>query len=122
MKSLPDITREAVRRREDMIVALSREGCRVAEIAALLGITERTVTRARSRRGIARPSYPQLTDDEIARAKQLLDDGASVAEAARSIGRTDHAIHRALPGRGWTPQQVHQFIAETRRYRKVLAS
>ena len=85
---------------DDEIETLTRAGRTAIEIAALLGITTRTVHRARGRRGIAQPYHPSLTTDELAKALTLLQDGSGYAEAARTIGRSADPLRLRLPGYG----------------------
>jgi hypothetical protein len=44
-----------------------------------------------------------MTPEE--RALALLDDGASYAETARSIGKDRSWVTKRFPGRGWTKQE-----------------
>lgn len=37
------------------------------------------------------------------RARQLLDDGVSLGEAARTVGIDRSTVRRWFPGRGWAP-------------------
>lgn len=92
-----------VHRHDERIVELTRAGWTAQQIADALRITSRTVARARVRRGVAKPPTPPLTDDEIQRAELLLDDGASCAEVARTLGRCPGAIRKRFPGRGGKP-------------------
>lgn len=112
--------RESIAERRQTVVALSRMGVSIADIAAALRVTERTVQRTKVHMGIAAPPPPPLTADELARAAQLLDDGASFAEVARSIGRSTHALRNHFPGRGWTHAQVVEFAVTVRRMKGAL--
>lgn len=58
----------------------------------------RTVSRHRVKLGIANdPSIP-LSEEEKQIARQLLEDGATYAEAARTLGRDRKCVANALPG------------------------
>lgn len=88
---------------DELIAELTRDGHTAAAIAAALRISTRTVHRSRRRAGIARPAAVPLSAAELARAAELLDDGCSYGEVARSLGRSSRrAIAKHFPGRGWT--------------------
>lgn len=89
---------EDTRRRDDRIVELSVRGLRPDEIAGAVGVTARTVARARRRRGVSAPPAPRLTVDELELARGLLADGASYGEVARTLGRSHFAIAKNFPG------------------------
>lgn len=80
---------------------LTSVGRSAADIAAALRISERTVVRYRRRVGIAKPVVEHMTVEQLARAEQLLDDGCSAAETARSVGVAPSTIRRRFPGRAW---------------------
>jgi IS30 family transposase len=107
--------------RRERVAQWTRAGVSIAEIAARLNITERSVQRYRRRAGVSLPAGERLTADELARAEQLLDDGCSGNEVARTIGRSDTTIRRHFPGRGWTPEQTYEHIAGVQRFRWSLA-
>lgn len=88
----------------DRVIAATEQGMGRAETAALVGCSKSTVTRVRRMHGLAKPWTP-LTDEQLTRAEQLLDDGASFAEVARTIGTTASAICKRFPGRGWSHQE-----------------
>jgi transposase-like protein len=67
-----------------------------------------------------RPPRPKLTDEEKQLAEQLLSDGASMREVARTIGRSASVICRRFPGRGWTLEQVAERASLDRRFKGVL--
>lgn len=100
---------------DERVVALTKQGWSAQAIAEELGCGPSTVRRARQRAGVARPAPRFLTPDEIATVEALLADGASLAEAARSIGRqhSTSLVHR-FPGRGWTAQESGQFAMAIR--------
>lgn len=92
------VSHEVATERRDRIVKLTARGWTAQEIADLLGVTARTVTRGRRAAGIAKPRHLPMTDDEKRAAKTLLDDGASYEEVARTIGRSSKTLARHLPG------------------------
>lgn len=89
--------------RDARIAELTLAGYSAAEIATQIGITARTVVRARSRTGASRPCNHNnyMTPAEMARAEALLDDGASLSEVARTLGRSTVTLSKWFPGRGW---------------------
>ena len=92
---------ESAEERRDRIAELTRQGLSAPLIAEIVGVSPRTVTRARGARGCAQPAADPMTDAEIATAKAKLDDGASYSEVARTIGRSKPAVIRRIPGYGW---------------------
>lgn len=87
--------------RDERIIELTRDGWKAHEIAVELGITARTVQRARARAGIARPAGRPMTADDLRIAAALLNDGASFGEVGRTLGRDLMTIRKYFPGRGW---------------------
>lgn len=61
-----------------------------------------------------------LSDSEIRFAEQLLDDGASFREVARTLDRNPSVICRHFPGRGWTAQQKSEGASIQRKFRNVI--
>ena len=108
---------------EDRIVALTRAGVSVPNIAQLVGVSDRTVVRVRGRRGIGQPwsGANPFTDDEKLAAAALLDDGASVEEVARTLHRSSTTVHRHFPGRAWSRVQAGQFAAMFHRVKGKLS-
>lgn len=49
-----------------------------------------------------------VTPALVARMRQLLADGASYAETARTVGVDASTVRRYLPGYGWSAQQAGQ--------------
>lgn len=87
--------------RDQRIAKLTEDGLTAEAIAAELGVTARTVQRARVRRGVAKPAARRMTAEDLRRARELLDDGASLGEVSRTIGRDLHTIGKHFPGCGW---------------------
>lgn len=99
----------------DAVVALTREGCSARQIAEQLGCTSRSVVRIRQLNGIVvRPHAAKFSDDEKRRAAAMLDDGCSIYEVARTLGRDKSTIRAHFPGRGWTPSQIGEWAAVRR--------
>lgn len=105
--------------REARILASFREGHNNPRIAETFNVTERTVTRWRNRYNMKlRPSevsQPHPPSDRR-RAEELLDEGCSFYETARTIGVAARTIYRWFPDREpWTHAQVveHAVISRT---------
>lgn len=102
---------------EERVVVLTHRGWSAAKIAAEMDIHPRSVVRARSRTGIAKP-YParhRLTAEQIVTAEALFDDGASRAEVARTIGCARETLERRWPDRAWTREQVLELMWASQR-------
>lgn len=95
--------------RDERIAELTRQHYTAEEIARMVGVTARSVVRARARTGVTRPKAPLLTDSERERIEKLLDDGASYNEVARTVGRNLSCIRYNFPDRGWTAAQGTEF-------------
>lgn len=92
---------EVLEYRREMIARLTREGRSATEIAARLRISVRTVYRYRQITGASRNRCSPMSEDELAIARMLLEDGASYGEVGRTLGRRGFTISRRFPGRGW---------------------
>ncbi|MCV7424383.1 helix-turn-helix domain-containing protein [Mycobacterium yunnanensis] len=107
--------REDVLERRARVAALTRAGRTAREIAAVEGVTIRTVTRIRARAGeSARGLLKPLTEDELRTARELLEDGCSYAEAARTVGRSPRSISYHFPGFGWPKGEGPRFAQQVR--------
>lgn len=104
--------------RDARIATLTRQGMSAAQIAVRVGVTKRTVCRARRRTGtsLGEAQVP-MSPEETRRVESLLDDGCSLAEALRTIGRAGTgSIRRRFAGRAWTKQQIAAHAALIRKY------
>jgi methylphosphotriester-DNA--protein-cysteine methyltransferase len=100
--------------RHQRIAELTRQGLSAPQIAEMLGVTPRTVVRGRKATGTLVGPAPQefwLTAEQIDRAEQLLDDGCSLVEVARTIGCTWTSVWKRWQHRGWTKQQAGEYAA-----------
>lgn len=97
--------------RTERVVELTRQGLSTPVIAELLGVSDRTVCRHRVRAGIAQPGQVPLSEDERRRALSLLEDGASLSEVARTLGRSITPMRRHFSAYKWTKQQSAEFSA-----------
>jgi IS30 family transposase len=110
---------QALAERRALVAELTWEGWTAKRIAARLSVTPRTVIRDRVKMdehrilGIAQPARRLLTDEECRRAQELLDDGYSLMEVARTLNRSAHTIGRRFKGQGWTLAETGQFNSLT---------
>jgi len=99
---------------------LQARGMSSRKIAAALGVDQRTVLRWRKRVGVSLgpvAARPQVDRDHV---RQLLDDGCSIAEAARTVGVHPHTVTRWFPDAPrWTPRERGQMAALMRRMKAV---
>jgi DNA-binding NarL/FixJ family response regulator len=108
---------QAVAKRRLLVKLLTWEGLNTKQIAAHLNICTRTVVRDRHISGVVRPANRPWTEQEHIRAKQLIADGASITETAKTLGRSVSTIQVRFVGEGWTPEQTGQYNM-MRRYEK----
>ena len=97
---------EETNARRDRVVDLTRQGHTAKQIADLLGVTKRTVARDRTATGCAQTKAPLLTADELERAKEMLEDGASYQEVGRTLGRYGTTIRHRFPGYTLTKEEA----------------
>lgn len=99
-----------------------KQGCRCDECTRAQRVASREYrqknrdkinaqNRARlAERNKRKPYRPPRTDiAKIIRADRLLRDGASYAEAARTVGVSPDTVARWFPGRGWKTEEVTFF-------------
>lgn len=112
---------ELAQRRRTQVIEMTKQGYSAAEIGRVLGITDRSVVRHRRRAKISTPPPPPLSEDEIRLASEMLDEGCSYAEVARTLGRAAEPLQRRFPGRGWSREQVYEHNSLLRRCRVQMA-
>jgi hypothetical protein len=100
--------------RDMRVLELSRQGFTTAQIGVMLGITRRSVGRARARHAAVHDMPPRFTAAEKARAQAFLEDGAGYVEVAETLGRNTGTIRHNVPGYNWTPHQKAQKAALVR--------
>lgn len=101
-----------IKARWDRVADLTRRGVPADDIAHQLGMHIRTVYRIRGKYGLNRVGAPRpFTDAELTTAQTMLDDGASIAEVARTLGRCPKSVWRKFPGRGWDATLCAEFGA-----------
>lgn len=102
---------EVVAARDAEIKELLAQGLHASQIAMHLRITERTVLRAKKRLGLPiRQMAPPLSAEEIRIALNLLEDGASYGEVARTLDRDLKTISTRFRGKSkCTPRAGFEF-------------
>lgn len=90
---------------------MRRSGSSYLEVIEATGLPRTTLYRLFTCEGLTTPkdTRRRLSDDEAARAEELLDDGCSYREAARTLGVTAATLLRRFPGRGWPPGMGTRF-------------
>lgn len=80
--------------RREKVRLLIRDGRSAKEIAAIIGVTERTVERDKRALGLPRTIAPEFTWTAKAYwlARNLVENGCPVNEIARTIGSSRHAV------------------------------
>jgi DNA-binding NarL/FixJ family response regulator len=105
------MTVEEMRDRWDRVLDLSRRGVPIEQIAEQLGISVTHVSRIRARQRKSKQSRRSFTAEEIVIIEEMLNDGCSYAEVARTINRAPKSIRRRWPGRGWDKTACAEFGA-----------
>jgi len=99
------------------VLERTRKGQSAPQIADDLGCCARTVHRARVRLNIGKPSATPVTAEQIEKMRQLLDDGASRCETARTLGVSPKTVNRHFPGRKWTREQANEMSSAIQKAR-----
>lgn len=98
---------------DERVRELTVKGWSIRAIAEELAIPVRRVQRARVRTGVARPpNGVPMTEEDKARARELLEEGAPLAEVARTLGRSHSTMQRHFPEYTWPPEQVTQYMID----------
>lgn len=96
----------------DQFAVLERSGLSAREIAQVCGVSSRTVVRWRHATGQShRPPTTPFPQAQLEVAHQLLEDGASISEAARSIGCSNKTLSKRWPQYAWSQTQSGRFAA-----------
>lgn len=70
---------------------------------------------------VATPPNVPLTEQDWDTAEQMLRDGCSYYEIARTLGRSETPFRRHFPGRGWTKTEAGQYGAFVHRMQRKVA-
>lgn len=99
-----------------LVKKMTLEGLNAKEIAIRLGISRRQVLRLRRKTGVIRERAPVMTEEEIERARILLEDGCPYNEVARTLGRCPETIRNRFPGFGLSKQEVALYSGVAKRF------
>lgn len=102
----------------ERIVEMTRLGMSASQIAEIVGCSDRTVVRVRAREGIAGHCPPPLSAEKVSAAEEMLTDGCSIRETARTLGVSYESVHRRFPGRGWSKSQCAEYRTALRVFGK----
>lgn len=102
---------------DSRVKTLTKMGFSARMIAAELHIHADSVSRSRKRSGIALTRPAAMTPEQVQRMDEMLEDGVSYAEIARTFGFHQSSIARRLPNRGWTAQQAGELGAMNRGFK-----
>jgi hypothetical protein len=111
------VAREVRAERLALVKCLTAQGWSAFAIADRLAVSERSVVRYRREAGCGQPVARHLTAADVATAGEMLDDGCSYEEVARTLGVSAWSIAVRYPGRSWTPSQVSAFGNLHKRFR-----
>lgn len=111
-----------IEQREERIIACFREGWGNRRIAEHFNVTDRTVTRWRTQHDARKWTNRPHPPSERRRAEELLNEGASFSEAARTVGVSAKTIYRWFPERhAWTREQVAEYVVMSRTMGRLVA-
>lgn len=113
------LTRADIEARWQQVVDMTKFGMTLEQIAEQSGFSIPHVRRIQAKLMGPRGSRRPYTCDELERIETMLDDGCSLAEIARTLGRNRHALSRRFAGRGWTRQQVAEWLVLQREIARV---
>lgn len=103
---MPRWDEEAAKCRKERVREMTLfKGSSSAEIAQVLGVSERTVNRDRSELGIGRSVTGLVPYDVRQRAREMLQDGVSYTETARTLKVSHRWLTTNYPGYGWTQRE-----------------
>lgn len=89
-------------------------------LGPLCGVDPSTVLRWR-REGEKRPLAHWSNIEGNETIETMLNDGASIAEIARTLGHSADKLYRRFPGRSWKRDQVMEFLNLMREQGKILS-
>lgn len=94
---------------------LDADGRSAREIGMILGVSQRTVVRWRRVTGrLKRPAPRPASQEQLALALQLLQDGASRSDVARTVGLCPTTLHRHFPEYRWTAEECVDYMRMVR--------
>ncbi len=112
-------TWEKAEKRRDLVAKMTRLGVPGPIIAAHLGVSVRTVSRARRERDCAKPLPTEISEADLAVAQQMLEDGATYSEVSRTLGRDTRVWKRRFPGFDCPPERTGELSMLARTLNKI---
>lgn len=103
--------------RRDRVRAARQRRLTIGEIARREGVTERTISRDIEALGLKTIVKRHFVSDELlAKARPLLEDGMGYREAARTLGTSQYILARYLPGMAMPNEESVMLAVLTKRY------
>lgn len=91
-------------------------GEHVMGISRKLGVSKDTVTRVRKSLGIEPGRTPRyMTPERLERMAEMLNDGASFAEVARTLKVSPATLRKYFPGMAWGRAQMDEYASMRQR-------
>lgn len=101
----------------EKFLKLQAAGCTAREIATELGVTTRTIVRARASHGLSAStnSGRRVTAERLEAARRLLEDGCSRNQVAVTLRMDWATIARHFPESPvWSPQEAGRYARMVR--------
>jgi DNA-binding CsgD family transcriptional regulator len=114
-------TKDYIVARREKVKELVDLGYNSNRIGRILGISQRIIQLDRKALGIpATVGRPKWDEELISKANQMLEDGASYAETARTLGVSADVLRTKIPGKGWSLAQVWEYNSMMKQYGKYV--
>lgn len=102
------------------IEALHLCGLSESEIAVRLDCSVRTVQRWRAtQRGTPLTRHPRVSEERLAAARRMIDDGASHGDIAVTLHMNVRTIARYFPGTSWSHENVLRYAHMVRQLNQI---
>ncbi|MFD3399831.1 helix-turn-helix domain-containing protein [Kribbella sp. NPDC058693] len=88
------------------IVAEYEAGASSAAIGSLFSLSKKSVVKVLREAGI-KVRYPRMTESELRRATMLYNDGCSLVEVGKRLGRDHSTIYKSLKRAGMRLRDTH---------------
>lgn len=110
-------SREENDARRQLATTMRANGASTAEIARVLYVSTRQALRlAPAKRVRYRRVITEMSQEEIAKAKAMLEERAGYREVARTFNVDEHALARLIPGMALTRQEATSFAGYISRH------
>lgn len=107
--------------RDAEFIACDRAGMSTKQLSELFHVSQRTISRWRTRLGINHvPPAVRHPDTDREQALALIREGASFSEAARTVGAHHTTVRRWFPEvDAWSPRQCIEYAVLVRTFKDV---